>query len=117
MDLASDGCVSFYFIVFLDYCRKNGHEANVSAVLDCSLLDDFFKYLKTDRESAPGTLSCYGQSLLRAVRYLSKEEKDLQNVPQAQVLRRYVNQSQKEAEVHQEKSWEELKAKGHWLSW
>lgn len=106
----------FYFIVFLEYCRKNGHNANISAVLDCSLLDEFFKFLKTDRESSPGTLSCYGQSLLRVVRYLTKE-KDLHDVPQAQVLRTYVSQSQKQAEVYREKSWEELKAKGLWLSW
>ena len=106
----------FYFIVFLDYCRRNGHSTTISAVMDSSLLDNFFKFLKDDRESSPGTLSCYGQSLLRVVRYLSKD-KDLLGIPQAQVLRTYVNQSQKEAEVHREKSWEELKAKGHWLSW
>ena len=64
------------------------------------------------QEHCPVTVKAFYEQL----RYLSKE-KDLLGVPQAQVLKTYITQSQKEAEVHREKSWERLKVKGQWLSW
>ena len=53
------------------HCRRNGHKTSMTTVLNCNLLNNFFKYLKDDRELSPGMLLCYGQYLLRVVRYLS----------------------------------------------
>ena len=58
-------------------------------------------------------MCCYSQALIRAVKYFDKEEK----TTQLQILHNYIGAFQKEAELNRDKSWEELKAKGRWLSW
>ena len=69
--------------------------------------------MREEKNSTPGTLCCYCQALVRAVKYADKEEK----TTQLQNLHRYISVFQKEAELNRDKSWEELKAKGRWLSW